>query len=152
MGAKTAALFAAACRVAPVVAEASEDAELALESYGKNLGIAFQLTDDVIDYASDSATMGKGVGDDFRDGKMTLPVILSYARGTSEERQFWRDAIGGERTSDADLAHAVSLVGSTGALADTIEHARRYGRRAIDALAAFPDSKVKSALVEAVEF
>src|SRR6185369_8664250 len=77
IGAKTAALFAAACRVAPVVAEASEDAELALECYGKNLGIAFQLTDDVIDYASDSATMGKGVGDDFRDGKMTLPVILA---------------------------------------------------------------------------
>jgi octaprenyl-diphosphate synthase len=72
ISAKTAALFAAACRVAPVVAEADEDSELALESFGKNLGIAFQLTDDVIDYASDAATMGKGVGDDFRDGKMTL--------------------------------------------------------------------------------
>ena len=152
IGAKTAALFAAACRVAPVVAEASEDEELALESYGKNLGIAFQLTDDVIDYASDSATMGKGVGDDFRDGKMTLPVILSYARGSTEERQFWREAISGERTSDADLARAVSLVQSTGALADAVDHARQYGRRAIDALAAFPACKAKSALVEAVEF
>src|SRR4051794_29215236 len=152
IGAKTAALFAAACRVAPVVAEADEDVELALESFGKNLGIAFQLTDDVIDYASDQATMGKGVGDDFRDGKMTLPVILAYARGDADERNFWRSAIGGERTSDDDLALAISLMRANGALADTIEHARRYGRRAIDALAPFPASKAKAALIEAVEF
>ncbi|WP_028969851.1 polyprenyl synthetase family protein [Sphingomonas sp. URHD0057] len=152
IGAKTAALFAAACRVAPVVAEADEDAEFALESFGKNLGIAFQLTDDVIDYASDAATMGKGVGDDFRDGKMTLPVILAYARGDAEERDFWRAAMGGERQSDADLAHAIALLRSSGALDDTIEHARQYGRRAIDALAKFPASKARSALVEAAEF
>jgi len=152
IGAKTAALFAAACRVAPVVAEADEDAELALESFGKNLGIAFQLTDDVIDYASDAATMGKGVGDDFRDGKMTLPVILAYARGDAKERDFWRAAMSGERQSDADLAHAIALLRSSGALDDTIEHARQYGRRAIDALAKFPASKTRSALVEAAEF
>src|SRR6187551_301024 len=95
IAAKTAALFAAACRVSPVIAEASEDAELALECFGKNLGIAFQLSDDVIDYASDSATMGKGVGDDFRDGKVTLPVILAYARGSEDERAFWRQAMAG---------------------------------------------------------
>jgi octaprenyl-diphosphate synthase len=152
IGAKTAALFAAACRVAPVVAEADEDAELALESYGKNLGIAFQLTDDVIDYASDSATMGKGVGDDFRDGKMTLPVILAYARGNADEREFWRSAISGDRLSDDDLAHAIALLRSADALAETIERARQYGRRAIDALAMFPASKARAALTEAVEF
>jgi len=152
IGAKTAALFAAACRVSPVVAEASEDAELALETYGKNLGIAFQLSDDVIDYASDSATMGKGVGDDFRDGKMTLPVILAYARGSDEDRQFWRDAIAGERVSDDDLAQATRLLRQTDALADTIERARLYGRRAIDALAMFPAGKAKAALTEAAEF
>ena len=152
IAAKTAALFAAACRVAPVVAEASEDAELALAAYGKNLGIAFQLADDVIDYASDTATMGKGLGDDFRDGKMTLPVILAYARGTEDDRAFWRDAIGGRRISDDDLAHAISLMRSTDALADTVERARHYGRRAIDALAIFPASKAKLALVEAAEF
>src|SRR5207253_11016269 len=112
LSAKTAALFAAACRVAPVVAEAEEDAELALESYGKHLGIAFQLTDDVIDYASDAAIMGKGVGDDFRDGKMTLPVILAYARGSDSDRAFWRAAITGERVSDDDLSQAVSLLRS----------------------------------------
>ena len=152
ISAKTAALFAAACRVSPVVAEASEAAELALECYGRNLGIAFQLSDDVIDYASDTATMGKGVGDDFRDGKMTLPVILAYARGNDEERAFWRSAIGGSRVSDEDLAHAIALLKKSDALADTIERARQYGRRAIDALAMFPASKAKSAMTEAAEF
>ncbi|WP_294071779.1 polyprenyl synthetase family protein [Sphingomonas sp.] len=152
VAAKTAALFAAACRVAPVVAEASEDAELALEAYGRNLGIAFQLTDDVIDYASDAETMGKGVGDDFRDGKMTLPVILAYARGSDADRAFWKAAIGEERVSDEDLAHAIRLVTSTGALDDTLERARQYGRRAIDAIAMFPASKARAALTEAVEF
>jgi octaprenyl-diphosphate synthase len=152
IAAKTAALFAAACRVSPVVAEASEDAEIALECYGRNLGIAFQLTDDVIDYASDEATMGKDAGDDFRDGKMTLPVILAYARGSEADRAFWRSAIGGERVSDDDLAEAVALLRSTDALADTIERARQYARRAIDALAKFPASKAKAALTEAAEF
>ena len=152
ISAKTAALFAAACRVSPVVSEADEDVELALESYGKHLGIAFQLTDDVIDYASDAAVMGKGVGDDFRDGKMTLPVILAYARADDSERAFWRAAISGDRVSDADLAHAVTLLRSSGALADTVERARHYGRRAVDALASFPASKAKAALVEAAEF
>jgi octaprenyl-diphosphate synthase len=152
ISAKTAALFAAACRVSPVVAEASEDSELALECYGKNLGIAFQLTDDVIDYSSDEATMGKDSGDDFRDGKMTLPVILAYARGNGADRDFWRAAIGGERVSNEDLAHAVKLLRSTEALADTIDRARQYSRRAIDALVKFAPSKARSALVEAAEF
>ena len=152
ISAKTAALFAAACRVSPVVAEASEDDELALEAYGRNLGIAFQLTDDVIDYASDTETMGKGVGDDFRDGKMTLPVILAYARGNEDDRAFWRSAMGGSRVSDEDLGQATALLRSTDALSDTIERARQYGRRAIDALARFPASKAKAALVAAAEF
>jgi octaprenyl-diphosphate synthase len=152
ISAKTAALFAAACRVSPVIAEASEDAELALECYGRNLGIAFQLSDDVIDYASDATTMGKGVGDDFRDGKMTLPVILAYARGAESERAFWRAAIGGQNASDEDLVQAIHLLNSSEALADTVERARQYARRAIDALAIFPAGKAKSALTEAAEF
>ena len=96
--------------------------------------------------------MGKGVGDDFRDGKMTLPVILAYARGSADDREFWRAAMTGERVTDDDLAHAVQLLRSSGALAETIEQARHYGRRAIDALAPFPASKAKAALTEAVEF
>jgi octaprenyl-diphosphate synthase len=152
IAAKTAALFAAACRIAPVVAEASDEAEAALESYGRNLGIAFQLIDDVIDYASDALTMGKGRGDDFRDGKMTLPLILAYARGGKSDRAFWQAAVAGERTSDEDLAHAITLMRSTEALSDTIDRARHYGRRAIDALGPFPAGKAKASLTEAVEF
>jgi len=152
IAAKTAALFAAACRVSPIVAEAGEEAELALEAFGRNLGIAFQLTDDAIDYASDAQTMGKGVGDDFRDGKMTLPVILAYARGSEADRDFWRSAISGDRSNDFDLAHAVELLRSSGALDDTIERARFYARRAIDALGFFPSGKAKAALAEAAEF
>src|SRR4029078_10906604 len=152
ISAKTAALFAAACRVAPVVAEASEDDELALECYGRTLGIAFQLTDDAIDYSSDSETMGKGVGDDFRDGKMTLPVILAYARGSEADRAFWRSAISGERVAADALAHAIRLLRSSDAIADSVERARQYARRAIDALARFPASKAKAALTEAAEF
>ena len=152
ISAKTAALFAAACRIAPVVAEAGEEAEVALEKYGKYLGIAFQLVDDVLDYGSKQDIMGKGVGDDFRDGKVTLPVILAYARGSDEDRAFWRDAMLGERISDEDLTHAIALLHGTEALSETIERARHYGRRALDALAQFPAGKAKSALSEAVEF
>ncbi len=152
IGAKTAALFAAACRIAPVVAEAGEEAELAFDSFGRNLGIAFQLVDDAIDYSSDEEIMGKGLGDDFRDGKMTLPVILAYARGSADDRSFLKAAMGGERTSDADLAQAIELMQATGALTETIERARLYARRAIDALASFPASKAKAALIEAADF
>jgi octaprenyl-diphosphate synthase len=152
ISAKTAALFAAACRIAAVAAERDEAVEGALDSYGRNLGVAFQLVDDAIDYASDTATMGKGVGDDFRDGKVTLPVILAYARGTPEERQFWRDAMEGSRTSDDDLAHATELLRRHRALDDTLARARTYGQRAIDALGSFPGGKAKAAMCEAVEF
>ena len=152
IGAKTAALFAAACRIAAVVAERNEDVERALDSYGRNLGIAFQLIDDAIDYASDPAVMGKDQGDDFRDGKVTLPVILAYARGDAAERQFWEDAMLGRRTGDSDLAEAKRLIASHGGLDDALERARHYGQRAVDSLSGFPGSAAKDALVEAVEF
>jgi octaprenyl-diphosphate synthase len=152
IAAKTAALFAAACRIAAVVAERGEGDEQALDAYGRNLGIAFQLVDDAIDYASDAQTMGKGVGDDFRDGKVTLPVILAYARGSDDDRAFWLDAMAGRRASDEDLTQAIRLLRTSGALDDTIERARLFGQRAIDALGPFPAGRAKAALVEAVEF
>jgi octaprenyl-diphosphate synthase len=152
INAKTAALFAAACRVSAVVAERPESEETALDAYGRNLGIAFQLVDDAIDYTSDAGTMGKDAGDDFREGKMTLPVILAYARGDAEQRQFWKDAVEGRRDSDADFAHAIDLVRSTRSVDDTIARARHYGQRAIDALAPFAGGKAKDAMIEAVEF
>ena len=150
--AKTAALFAAACRIAAVVAERPEGEEAALDAYGRNLGIAFQLVDDAIDYVSDAGTMGKDAGDDFREGKMTLPVILAHGRGSVEERRFWRDAMEGRRAGDADFAQAVALMRRTRAVEDTVARARHYGQRAIDALAPFGASKAKDAMVEAVEF
>ncbi len=152
IGAKTAALFAAATRIAAVVAEKSEAEERALDDFGRNLGIAFQLVDDAMDYDSEVFEMGKGKGDDFREGKMTLPVILAYARGTEEEREFWRAAIGGHRTSDADLAHAVELINAHGAVEATRERARMFAQRAIDAIACFPPSEARSAMAEAAEF
>jgi octaprenyl-diphosphate synthase len=152
IAAKTAALFAAACRIAAVVAERPEDEELALDAYGRNLGIAFQLVDDAIDYASDEATMGKGVGDDFRDGKVTLPVILAFARGSAEDQAFWRAAMMGHRSTDADLAHAQQLLRATGAIDDTLARARTYGQRAVDALGRFPSTAAKAALAEAAAF
>ncbi|MBC2664888.1 polyprenyl synthetase family protein [Novosphingobium flavum] len=152
IGAKTAALFAAATRIAAVVAERSEAEEQALDAYGRNLGIAFQLVDDAIDYDSDTAEMGKGKGDDFRDGKMTLPVILAYARGTAEERRFWQDAIAGFRTEDEDLAHAVALIAKYDTVSATRERARHFAQRAIDAIAGFPAGPARSAMAEAAEF
>ncbi len=152
IAAKTAALFAAACRIVPVIAERDEDVELALDAFGRNLGIAFQLVDDAIDYVSDEATMGKGVGDDFRDGKVTLPVILAYARGDEDERSFWRDAMLGHRISQDDLVRATAMLRDHGAIGDTLARARTYGQRAIDALGAFPHSTARAALTEAVEF
>jgi octaprenyl-diphosphate synthase len=150
--AKTAALFAAACRIAAVVAERSEAEEQALDAYGRNLGIAFQLVDDAIDYVSDAGTMGKDAGDDFREGKMTLPVILAYARGDEAARAFWKDAIAGHRNSDVDFAEAIRLVQASRSVDDTLARARHYGQRAIDSLGIFANGTAKDAMVEAVEF
>ncbi len=150
--AKTAALFAAASRISAVVAECAEEKEQALDEYGRNLGVAFQLVDDAIDYDSDASAMGKDRGDDFREGKMTLPVILAYARGDEEERSFWKAAIGGHRTSDADLDHAIALIGRHDAVADTRARARHFAQRAIDALSIFPDNKARQAMTQAALF
>tara|TARA_Y100000815_G_scaffold271001_1_gene296737 strand:- start:1576 stop:1884 length:309 start_codon:yes stop_codon:yes gene_type:complete len=96
--------------------------------------------------------MGKDAGDDFREGKMTLPVILAYARAEGEDRDFWREAIAGRKISDADFAHAVELVRRTRALDDTLARARHFGQRAIDALGIFPAGDARDAMVQAVEF
>ncbi|WP_432200732.1 polyprenyl synthetase family protein [Erythrobacter sp. W53] len=150
--AKTAALFAAASRIAAVVAECDEAQERALDEYGRNLGVAFQLVDDAIDYDSDASQMGKARGDDFREGKMTLPVILAYARGDTKEREFWKAAIGGHRTSDDDLAEAIALIEKYNAVADTRSRARHFAQRAIDAISIFPDGAARAAMGEAAQF
>ena len=150
--AKTATLFAAACRIGAVVGERPRVEEEALESYGMNIGIAFQLVDDVLDYAAHQATLGKTVGDDFRDGKITLPVVLAFLRGDAEERRFWRRALEDQQQQDGDLARAIQLMERHGSLRDTVERARHYGAMARDALGVFADSAEKRALVEVIDF
>ncbi|MEZ5647427.1 MAG: polyprenyl synthetase family protein [Alphaproteobacteria bacterium] len=150
--AKTAALFAAACELGAVVGDVKRVAREALRSYGFNLGIVFQLIDDVLDYAPAQTDLGKTQGDDFRDGKMTLPVILAFRRGTQEERDFWRRTMQTQSHENADFDHALTLLKKHDALRDTIKRARHYGAIARDALGIFPDSEIKSALTGIVDF
>src|SRR6185436_15379128 len=103
IGAKTAALFSAAAEVGAIIAGRPKDEQEALESYGRNLGIAFQLVDDALDYSGKQALMGKTVGDDFREGKITLPVVLAYRRGSKEERSFWKRTLEEREQREADL-------------------------------------------------
>src|SRR5947209_14185228 len=117
-----------------------------------NLGIAFQLVDDVLDYGGKSAKLGKNVGDDFREGKITLPVVLSFRRGSDTERQFWRRTLERGEVADRDLETAIGLMTKHRALEDTVTRARHYGAIAKDALALFPASPMKEALEETVEF
>jgi octaprenyl-diphosphate synthase len=150
--AKTAALFSAAAEVGPVVAEARKSDRAALRSYGTNLGLAFQLVDDALDYGGKSADLGKNVGDDFREGKITLPVILSYRRGTDAERAFWKTAIEDGQNDDAALEEAHGYIARHGAITDTIARARHFGEIARDALAPLPASAQKDALIEVIDF
>jgi len=150
--AKTAALFAAAAEVGPVIAERPKAECAAFRSYGTNLGVVFQLVDDALDYGGMEAKLGKKVGDDFREGKITLPVVLSYRRGSDEDRAFWQRALQDGQNGDADLEHAIELIRKHRAIEDTIERARHYGAIARDALAPFPDSAHKQALLEVVDF
>jgi octaprenyl-diphosphate synthase len=150
--AKTAELFAAACEVGPVLAARPKDERSACRSFGMNLGIAFQLVDDALDYGGKAAKLGKNVGDDFREGKITLPVVLSFRRGSEGERAFWRRTLEEGEATDADLEQAIGLMTKHRALEDTIQRARHYGAIAQDALALFPASAMKEALEETVEF
>jgi octaprenyl-diphosphate synthase len=150
--AKTAALFAAACEVGPVLAGRTKADEAACRSYGMNLGIAFQLIDDALDYGGASARLGKNTGDDFREGKITLPVVLSFRRGSEGERAFWRRTLEDGTCGEGDLETAIGLLRKHRALEDTVERARHYGAIARDALELFPASDWKHALLETVEF
>ena len=149
---KTAALFAAACRIGAVVADRPRVEEEALDSFGLNLGIAFQLVDDVLDYSARQSELGKTIGDDFREGKITLPVVLAYRRGDAEERAFWRRVLEEVEQTEDDLRRALGLLERHGALRDTVARAGHYGAIARDALGIFPDGPAKRALVEIVDF
>ncbi len=150
--AKTAALFAAACQIGAIVAERPESDEDALYAYGLNFGIAFQLVDDILDYTGDDGGLGKSRGDDFREGKITLPVVLAYARGGEDERAFWRRCLEDLDQRDGDLPHALELMERHGAIEESKERARLYGDRAREALLKLPDNEARRALLDVVEF
>lgn len=152
IGAKTAALFSAAAETGPVIAEASKSDRAALRSFGTNLGLAFQLVDDALDYGGNAGDLGKNIGDDFREGKVTLPVVLSYRRGTSEDREFWKQAIETGASDDAALDRAIGLMTRTGAIKDTVGRARHFGEIARDALAPLKETPQKQAMLELIEF
>jgi octaprenyl-diphosphate synthase len=149
---KTAALFAAASRIGAVLGERPAEEEEALDAFGRNLGVAFQLVDDMLDYSAREAELGKSVGDDFRDGKITLPVVLAYRAGSETERAFWRRTLEDQEQREPDLAHAIELFHRHGSLRLTAERARHYAELARRALTPFHDCAEKRALDEAVDF
>ncbi len=149
---KTAALFTAACQVGAVVADRPEIEEAALAEYGANLGMAFQLVDDALDYAADQAKLGKTVGDDFREGKVTLPVLAAYSAGAEADRAFWRRTIEDSEQTDEDLDHALSLMAASGAIGTTLRHAGRFADEAKAALAPFPPGAFRDALMDVADY
>ncbi|MEO7054949.1 MAG: polyprenyl synthetase family protein [Rhizomicrobium sp.] len=152
VAAKTAALFAAAAEGGAVLAARDANFIAAMRAYGENLGIAFQLVDDALDYSGRQALMGKSVGDDFREAKMTLPIILSVARADETARGFWQRVIETGNQTETDLHHAISLVEQTGSIQETMRRARAYADIAKGALTALPGSEIRSALSDIADF
>ncbi len=152
ISAKTAKLFAAACEVGAVVSEQPPNTAASLANFGLNFGISFQLVDDIIDYAATDSAIGKQVGDDFREGKVTLPVLLAYIRGGRQDREFWKRTIENGELCDGDLACAISLMKKYEVLDDVRKRAREYASVACKALDGFPDSPERRSLIEATKF
>jgi octaprenyl-diphosphate synthase len=150
--AKTAALFSAAAEVGPIVAGSDRATIGGFRSYGANLGLAFQLIDDALDYGGSSASLGKNTGDDFREGKVTLPVVLCYRRGTEPEREFWRRALVAGNSGNEMFREALRLMAKYDAIADTVTRARHYAEMARDALAPAKAGRHKDALIDVLEF
>ncbi len=150
--AKTAELFAAAAEAGAVSAGASADQCRAMRNFGQDLGLAFQLIDDALDYSGDAKTLGKNPGDDFREGKVTLPLLLAMARTASSERDFWVRTIDRREQADSDLERAVVLMRETRALDDTLALAARYADCAKDAIAEFGGNSWRPAMQDLADF
>lgn len=149
---KTAALFSAATQVGGVIADASETQIDALFDYGDALGIAFQIADDLLDYQGDAASIGKNVGDDFRERKLTLPVIKAVAQATSQEREFWERTIGKGRQQNGDLEHALTLMHKYGTLQATQADATRWANKAKSSLAVLPDHPIRTMMYDLADY
>jgi octaprenyl-diphosphate synthase len=151
VAAKTAALFAAAAKSGAVAAGRPGAEAAALETYGRELGLAFQLVDDALDYGGASAAMGKNVGDDFKEGKVTLPVVFARDAGDEAERAFWRRVVG-EGRSDDDFHRALALLKRHNAIELTLKAAREHAEKAKRALSTLPANAYAEALSEVSDF
>lgn len=149
--AKTAKLFAAACELGALVSGQNDKADN-LREFGMCLGIAFQIVDDALDYAAEQAVLGKSVGDDFKDGKITLPVIFAYQAGSEDEKAFWQRTLGRQELTENDLETAIALIKKHKTIEKTIARAKDYCDKAAKALSVFPASSVKAALQETLDF
>ncbi len=150
--AKTAALFSAATEVGGVLAGVSTEKRTALHTYGDRLGIAFQLADDALDYAGKAGTIGKDAGDDFREGKVTQPILRAYAAADEDERAFWKRTIEKRQQEDGDFEQAMRLLDKHGAISGALEDARRFGAEAREALTIFPQSALRDDLDDLVGY
>lgn len=150
--AKTAALFEAACRVGAMAGGASEADQTALSEYGLALGLAFQLVDDVLDYGGASGTLGKNVGDDLREGKMTLPIILALQKASAEERELLAGALGDAKTGADTVAQVVAVLERHGSLKATLDKAQGYAERAREALETLPSTEMRDLLQDVASF
>jgi octaprenyl-diphosphate synthase len=150
--AKTAELFAAACAVGPVIAGAGPEAEKAMYDFGLNMGIAFQIVDDALDYQADQETLGKTVGDDFREGKMTAPVILALPEASGEERDFWQKALQDNQQTPACLARAQSILQRHNTISKALELARAYSEKAVQSLHKAPNQPLRGLLEETIHY
>jgi len=152
VSAKTAALFAAAAESGALLSGEGDAYVSGMRAYGQNLGIAFQLVDDALDYSVRQALMGKTVGDDFREAKMTLPIILAHARAHDGDRPFWKRVIETGNQTESDLDRAITLIEQTGAMQETMSRARAYADEAKAALKVMPHSDIKRALADIADF
>ncbi|MBM2291918.1 polyprenyl synthetase family protein [Sulfitobacter pseudonitzschiae] len=149
---KTAALFSAAMEVGGVIADADAATVKALYDYGDALGVAFQIVDDLLDYQGQSEATGKNIGDDFRERKLTLPVIKAVAKASADERAFWVRTIEKGKQDAGDLDHALALLNKHGTLAETRVDAIAWAERAKASLAPLPDHDIKDMLVDLADF
>ena len=148
---KTASLFSAACQVGGISGGAKDNENQALKSFGTNFGMAFQLIDDAIDYSSNSVTMGKNTGDDFKEGKITLPLILAFGRSNTKEKQFLQNVISKPSDDETNFNKTKELLIKYKCIEDTLIRANHFADVAVDSLSIFNDNKYKSALTMLIE-
>lgn len=148
---KTASLFSAACQVGGISAQGSDRELEYLKSFGANFGMSFQLIDDAIDYSSSNITLGKNIGDDFKEGKITLPIILAYLRSNKAEKDFWKKTIVHLKQEKDDFHHAINIIKKYDCIEDTIDRARHFANVAIDSLGSFKDNNYKIGLINLIQ-